>query len=376
MSSAWDLTHVERGDAVEPRRYEGPLVSSDSHVIEDPLLWKRRLPSSFGDDAPVFRDEAGPFQGQAGGFDASARLGEMATDGVSAEVLYPTLALSLFRLKDSSLQAACFRLYNDWLAEYCSVAPDRLIGIAALSCYDIGEAVRELFRAKSLGMRGAVIWQTPPEDLGFETDHYERLWAAAAEIQMPVSLHILTGFDWSQALSASLAGYELSSAEASDKDVRRGAYGFRGMTNYKLLGAANAVHDLIVSGALQRHPGLRIVLVENEVGWIPFVLDQWDKYFHRPQRFVTTIDRPPSEFFRRQMRATFFNDHPGAMQFSWWGADVCMWSNDFPHPNSTWPHSRDVVSRDLGALEPDVQERLAWRTCAELYGLDSFLLQG
>ena len=185
---------------------------------------------------------------------------------------------------------------------------------------------------------------------------------------MPVSLHILTGYDWSRRTSTDIE--PLSDDERRDSEMRRSTYGFRGMTNYKLLAAANALHDVIISGALERHPQMRAVFVENEIGWIPFVLDQWDKYYERPQRYVKTITSSPSEIFERQVFATFFNDRPGARQLQWWGTGSCMWSSDYPHQNSTWPDSRDYVTRDLGALPPEAQADLAWRNCVELYGLE------
>ena len=64
-----------------------------------------------------------------GGYDPKERISEMETDGVSAEVLYPTLGLRLFSLESPEAQEACFRIYNDWLMEYCSIAPKRLVGI-------------------------------------------------------------------------------------------------------------------------------------------------------------------------------------------------------------------------------------------------------
>ena len=104
------------------------LISADSHVIEDSHFWKNRLPAAFKDQAPVFpdREVGGSFQAHPGGWDPNERVKEMAVDGVSGEVLYPSFAMNLFGLQDAALQEACFRVYNDWLLEYCSVAPDRL----------------------------------------------------------------------------------------------------------------------------------------------------------------------------------------------------------------------------------------------------------
>ena len=103
-----------------------------------------------------------------------ARVQEMEVDGVTREVLYPSLKLDLYGLTDAALQEACFRVYNDWIIEYCAVAPHRLTGLAAISSFDIDHAVQEMIRTRKAGLRGAVIWQAPPAELSFVTDHYVR----------------------------------------------------------------------------------------------------------------------------------------------------------------------------------------------------------
>ena len=350
----------------------GLLVSADSHVIEPSALWQDRLPARWRPDAPRFPRGAGPFEAHPGAWDPIVRQGAMEEDGVSAEVLYPTLALNLFHLEDAPLQEACFRVYNDWIAEYCAVAPERLIGIGAISTYDIDHAVAELERCRVLGLRGAIVWQLPPESMAFYTDHYERFWAAAQELAMPVSLHILTGHDWSRRVSNDV----LTGVTASfDEKTAMGEYGMRGIVNYKLLSAMQSLHDIVISGVLERFPALKLVLVETEIGWLPFALSQWDKYFSRTQRIVDTIPRAPSEYFERQVFATFFNDHPGTRQLSWWGAGNCMWSNDFPHPNSTWPDSAKVIERDLADLPAANLRKLLHENCARLYNLDLAAVQ-
>src|SRR5260370_39856638 len=114
------------------------LISADSHIIEDPHFWENRLPAAFKDQAPVFpeREVGGLFQAHAGGWDPHERVKEMAVDGVSGEVLYPSFAMNLFGLQDAALQEACFRVYNDCILEDCSVPPDRLHGLPSLSTSD------------------------------------------------------------------------------------------------------------------------------------------------------------------------------------------------------------------------------------------------
>jgi predicted TIM-barrel fold metal-dependent hydrolase len=335
------------------------LISADSHVDEAGDLWVSRLAAKFGDAAPRFADNraaigSGRFEQKTGGRDPNERLKEMATDGVSAEVLYPTLGLRLFGLDDAELQEACFRVYNDWLLDYCSVALDRLLGIACISAYNIDHAVAEMERCRKAGMVGGLVWQAPHPDVPLYSDHYNKLWAAAQDLEMPISFHILTGHNYSK----------------GGPGTRRGAESYRGSVNLKAFDAITALFDLIFYGVLDRHPRLKIVMVENEIGWIPFFLQQWDYYFRRfHETNPPPIDRLPSEYFYRQVYATFFDDAVGGHNFNWWGLDNCMWSNDYPHPNSTWPHSREVIARDLGHLKAEDRVKLVCDNVAALYGL-------
>lgn len=329
------------------------LISADSHVMEDPELWVKRLPTTFQDRAPRFPARTDFNSDIQGGWDPNARVGEMATDGVSAEVLYATLGLILYKLEDPALQEACFRVYNDWLAEYCSVAPDRLVGVPLIPAYDIDVAVRELERAHGRGLKGCMVWQAPPKgpEYSFRGRHYDPLWAAAQDLNMPVSLHIVTGF-----------GFDIGQLKGLDR--------IHGAVNQKLMDAMDALFDLVYSGVMERFPRLKFVVVENEIGWAPFVVDQFDKYYRRwGAQLNVPISMPPSDYIKRQVFFTFFFDQVGGRQLAWWGEDNCMWSNDFPHPNSTWPNSRQVIARDLGHLAPASVTKLVRTNVARLYDI-------
>jgi uncharacterized protein len=329
------------------------LISADSHVMEPHDLWTKALGSRFGDQAPAFKPlKVGEgFQHHPGGHDPRERIKEMAQDGVSAEVLYPTLGLSLFGLDDAALQEACFETYNDWLIEYCQVNFERLVGIAAIPVYDVAKGVKELERCREAGLRGAIIWEAPHASLPFYSDHYLPLWEAAQKLEMPISLHILTGHNYS-------------------KNGMRpdGVEHYRGSVNLKLADAANAVFDLVFYGILNRYPELKVVMVEHEISWLPFLEQQWDYYYRRFKAVnPPPIDREPSEYIHRQVYATFFNDAVGGKNLGWWGHDNCMWSNDFPHENSTWPRSREVIARDLGNLPDDVRAKVVRENVLRLY---------
>ena len=335
------------------------LISSDSHVMEPPDTLVERVDAPFRERAPRFPQlKVGEsFQTHPGGSDPNCRVQEMEVDGLSAEVLYPTYLLPQFAMDDARLQEACFRAYNNWLIDYCKVAPKRLIGIAAISVYDIDEAVKELNRCAKAGMKGSIIWQAPPADLPFHSDHYNKFWAASQDLNMPVNLHILTGH-----------GYHKQTVFGNN---RQGVEHYRGSVNLKLREITDALFELIFYGVLDRYPGLKLVSVENEIGWMPFMLQQWDYYYRRFRGSnPPPIDKDPSEYFRRQIYATFFRDTVAGHNFEWWGHDNAMWSNDYPHGNSTWPESRKYIERDLGHLPPDVRKKLLCTNVAGLYGME------
>ena len=367
---------------------EQSIISSDSHVIEVPDLWEKGLPQSLRDRAPkVYFDEkrdawmfgspevqaqavgalfmaggrpeevesyrrAGFSVARPGGWDPIMRMGDMKTDGVAAEVLYPSLGLGLYCITDAPFQEAIFRAYNDWIIDYCQKVPERLYGIALISMYDIDHAIAEMERCKKAGIVGTMIWQVPDPKLPFTSEHYERFWAASQDLELPVHLHILTGF-----------------GESMNRQTASGIQRFRiGTKQHREI--EDALFDIIFSGVLERYPKMKIVSVENEVGWIPFWLGQCDKGFKRHRhREKIDIDKLPSEYFYRQVFATFFNDHVGGKLFSWWGTDNCMWSNDYPHQNSTWPNSRAVIERDLDHLPAADRDKLLNTNVRKLYNL-------
>ena len=334
----------------EPTAQKEMLISADSHVHEPHDLWVKRLPDAFRDRAPTFPERAG---GHPGGYDPHKRLEEMSTDGVSLEVLYATRGMPLFRILEPAFQEACFRIFNDWLSEYCQVAPNRLFGIALIPLYDVEHGIQELERCRTAGLRGAMIWQNPPENLPFRSDHYERFWAAAQDMEMPVSLHILTGHGYMARAGA-----------------REGIEHVRSSVNTKLNEVMDSLYDLMFYGALDRYPRLKVVLVENEIGWIPWTLQQWDFYLSKGRgKEESKLERRPPEYLADQLFATFFNDPLGMRYLETWGGDACMWSNDFPHGNSTWPHSREVIAEHLGHLSPEVRTKVLSGNVSRLYNI-------
>jgi predicted TIM-barrel fold metal-dependent hydrolase len=373
------------------------LISADSHVNEPAGLWLERIDRKFRERAPRIVDNlpgrppgsylvledippvhvsqglgAGKtaeelpqfFQSstyrdaRAGGWDPAERLKDMALDGVEAEVLYTTLGFRQFWLKDAELQRACFRVYNDWLAEYCAYAPRKLTGMALISLYDIDEAIRALRLCRRQGLKGAMIWASPPEERSYADPMYDRFWAEAQELDMPLSLHAVTGMGReSQALR--VMGREVKPVDRYIQSVTLGDEVKRSLT------------VLIFSGVLERFPGLKIVSAENEVSWLPFVIQRWDQTFeHYRHLYPSPLKMRPSEYFSRQIYATFIDDAFGVRNRHQVGVEHIMWSSNYPHTQSTWPHSQEIIARDFADVPEDEKLKIVRENVRRLYGLD------
>ena len=237
------------------------LISTDSHVAEPGDLWKKNLPERLSKNIPTVKIGL-PIPGATNPKD---RLGDMDIDGLEAEVLFPNNGMALFGLDDIETQVEGFRVYNDWLADYCKEDPKRLFGIPCVSVYDIDGAIKEMHRGLDMGLKGVMVWQVPDPKLPFMSDHYDRLWAAAAEANAPVVCHILTGHSYAKDFHARPKGNER----------------VRNAVNRKTDDTVNTLFDFIFSGAFDRHPNLKLLLSESEVGFVPFMLQQWDYYFER-----------------------------------------------------------------------------------------------
>jgi predicted TIM-barrel fold metal-dependent hydrolase len=331
-----------------------PLISTDSHVMEPADVWDALPPKHKEPVLEVLGRVGFKRTGlPQGARDPQARLIDQDQDGIEAEVLFPNDGMVFFGMDDHAAQAAAFRVYNDWIADFCKVAPERYFGIPCLSVYDIDAAVKELHRSLDVGLTGAMIWQVPDPALPFTSAHYDPLWAACAEAGAPVHMHILTGHSYSR-FQKSLTGFER----------------IRHSVNVKTNDTIEQLYALMFSGVFTRHPKLKVVLAESECGWLPFILQQWDYYFERFRKSQDLgVDRHPSGIFFDHVYCTWLEDYSGTRQFTWWGQDNLMWSNDYPHPNMTFPRSRENVVGHIGNLPKEIQLKLIRENAIRLYGL-------
>ena len=362
------------------------IISADSHMVEPPDLWLERLDKKFRDRAPrvffekdkeawffgnselppfpcaslyaagktpeeyVEHQKAGFEAAREGGWDPAERIKDMEMDGVSGEVLYTSLGCTLFWLEDAALQEACFRVYNDWLAAFVSHAPERFAGLALISMWNVDNAVKELERSRKRGLKGAMVWSSPPAGRAFAAAEYDRFWSAAEDLAMPISLHIITG----RRESALLADHSMTIYQR-----RMGL----------LAEIQRSLTDILFSGLLERFSRLKLVSAENDIGWIAYFLQRADKFYHR-MRYThpTELTMAPSEYFKRQVFATFMTDPVGTMILDHLGANNFLWSSDYPHQASTWPNSRDIIARDFANVPAETKQKIVHDNCATLYG--------
>jgi predicted TIM-barrel fold metal-dependent hydrolase len=290
---------------------------------------------------------------RAGGWDPVARLDDMDTDGIAAEVLYPSVGMTLAQSKDREYQLACIRAYNDWLVEYCAGGKGRLVGLALIPTIDPEAAVAEIERTHANGLRGAMV-PGMPADGHYAEPRFDPMWAAFAERRWPVSFHILTG--------------------AMGGDPTLGS-GLGMLTVMSVVHQVQQTLALLMFGhVFDRHPDLRVVSAEHDAGWVAhfaYRLDQmWDRHHGWLGRKSQGMQRQPSEYLQSNVWYTFQKDPVAVETRQRVGVDRLLWASDYPHSDSTWPHSQKVIERDFAGVPADDLAAILAGNAMALYGLD------
>jgi predicted TIM-barrel fold metal-dependent hydrolase len=363
------------------------IISSDSHVCEPEGAYDDIDPK-FRDDRPVFvqHEALGPcFQVpdlampvplsminaagrkpediqnfslqwedlEAGGWDAKERLVAQDRDGIYAEVIYPSVGMVLCLHPDIDYKKACFDAYNRWLAGFCETDPQRLIGVGQAAIRSIEEGVKELQTIKSMGFRSVMI---PGEPHVEDYDHpcYAPFWEAAVDLELPVSFHILT-------------------SKADDLASNRRGRGPRINAFMQLVrGNQDIMGMLCFGGVFERHPDLKVVCVEADAGWVPHFTYRMDHAYRRHRFWMQTgaISRPPSEYFYENIYVTYQDDYSATHNADDRLLRRVMWANDFPHSDSTWPWSQEVLTKLVSELPQEKRDWILHDNVAELYQLD------
>jgi predicted TIM-barrel fold metal-dependent hydrolase len=393
------------------------IIDADAHVTEPADTWTERLSATkWGDKVPHVRSMPNPLaaateaQGEGGArqfqvwfsgdkfiapaaasanagwpepfpshpptyddaipaaYDASARVKELDAAGIQAQVLYGNVGgfgAQVFReMDDQELALACVRAYNDFLADWASVAPDRLIPIASVPYWNIEEAAKEIERAAGLGHRG-MTFPGAPQDWSspwMADPVWDPIWRAAQDCGLPISFHSGSG--------------NFTANFQPDRVAHEGiAAAYVRSTAAIFLDSAQQACDLVMSGVLHRFPELKFVVVEAGVGWVPFVLDTLD-YFYETHSGAVRASRPdlelkPSEYFRRQVYVCGLFAHqetadPSVIDRI--GDDHVLFETDFPHTGAVFGADvRRLADQNLAALTEQSRARILSGNAAELY---------
>lgn len=369
----------------------GPLRSADSHIIEPAGLWQDRVDKKFRDRAPRVvngidgmrgrlegewmlceglgpqrvagfaaadvedpklrktADERGYKDLRPGAWDPVERLKDQDIDGVVFEVLYPSMALSMFGIPDAELQRIVFAAYNDWIADFASYDRKRLLGVGLICVDEVKEAVAELERIARLELGGAMIAVDPGRP-NYASKRYDPIWAAASDLNLPLSMHIFTG--------RSGPGYD--------------RLPFLMMWMGQAHPVQLSIAAMLVSGVFERFPNLKVISVENDIGWIPHFLYRLEEAFEQ-FRYLVDYQSPetPIDYFHKNLWFTFQDDPIGVQHLEKIGANQVLWGSDYPHGDSTWPHSREIVERNFSSISSDYLQQVTYENLTQLYRFDA-----
>jgi predicted TIM-barrel fold metal-dependent hydrolase len=329
------------------------LISGDSHVNEPRNLWRDNLPKSLTAMSGIRPGEDGSWDlfladgtmAQASDPDAEAarmvyadpahRFEVMREEGIVGECVYPTVGLYTWALTDPDAGAASCRVYNEWIADQLGGSP-RFKCAGLIPTWRIEDAVTEVGRIVDANLGSIMLPAVATPD--WNHPNWSPLWSAIEESGLPAVIHQGTGH--------SMFFYRGKGA------------GVANLFATQSMGARCAAL-LATSGVLASHPGLHVVFVEYNAGWLAWTMQTLDFYTNAFSRYGTVTDskwvnrdlpEPPSHYLRHQVHATFQDDPIAISNASYTGTDPLIWGSDYPHEEGTYPHSRDTVKRLAGGL--------------------------
>ena len=371
------------------------VVDADGHVCEPPDLWTAGLPAKHRERALRLRwneatgyDEAWVedwcitdrglvglgnagtsfealgkgrryVDGNPAGFSAGERLRVLDAEGIDVAVLYGGLALSLPAIHDPELAVASCRVYNDWIAEFCRVDPRRLAGVAALPLQDPQAAAREARRAVTeLGLRGVFCRPNPlnPDARLLHDPAHEPVWDELEQLGIPLTFHPAGLWD--------MPGTSRAMHQFMAPGTHHAVILF--FDNYMTLA------NLVFAGVLERHPGLKVAVLECGGGWIAHWMDRLDEFTESYGWQLGHLQLKPSEYFLRQGYISF---DPGERTMGalspFIGTQSMIWASDFPHSDAKYPGVVRELREHSADLPAEARANLLGRNAMRLYGLRS-----
>ena len=373
------------------------LVSVDDHIIEPREMFDAHIPERFRDRAPrVLTDDEGSeywlFEGERaaymglnavagcppeeyglnptrydqmrkGCFDVDERVRDMNANGVLGSLNFPTFPHfcgQLFaRQQDKELSLAVVRAYNDWhIDEWCGAHPGRFIPCGITPYWDPDLMAEEVGRIAEKGCH-AVTFSENPEKLGhpsLHSDHWDPFWNACQDSETVVCLHIGS--------SSSL----LLTATDAPADV---------MISITPMNSFLALNDLMWTSIFKKFPRIKIAMSEGGIGWIPYALERMD-YVYEHHHSWTGADfggRRPSDVYRDHIVTCFIDDASGLELRHRVGVDSITWECDYPHSDSTWPHSPELLSKSLNGIPDDEVDKMTHLNAMRVFKFDPFAVR-
>ena len=276
-------------------------------------------------------------------------------------------------MRDPAFVLDCHRAYNDWIAEFCAYAPDRLFAAAAVPLQDIDLAVAEAHargrRARAegdlhplVGLRRRPAVQPPV---------YDPFWAACQELGVPIGLHPATHTD----LPNAARKFNLIRQSADITEANKVADDVVGGTAMSI--AVGAPVDAIVSlgrllmgGVCERFPELKLLILESGGGWAASILERMDEEIEANPQESRWLTMRPSEYFRRQCWISFEPNDPTLPRLAdLIGEDRIIWASDFPHSDAVYPGSVKALEDTIAPLSDTVKDQIRGRNAVAAYGL-------
>ncbi len=352
------MRHVGGGTYEQTFDPDGP--QADCWVYEDLVYIHKRHVAAVGFDrddmtmSPMTYDEMRP-----GCYEPKARVDDMELNWVEASLSFPSFprfcGQTFLEAKDRELAEACVYAYNDWMVdEWCGDSGGRLIPLPIIPLWDAELAAAEVRRNAARGAR-AVCFSEIPAVLGLPSIHtgdWDPFFTVCAETGTVVCMHI-----------GSSSKMPATSADAPVAVAATLSFG----------NAMSSLTDFLFSGVLVRFPDLKLAYSEGQIGWIPYILERADDVWleHRAWGGVRDIvPEPPSTYYYRQVFGCFFRDRHGIESLETVGVDNTTFETDYPHTDSTWPHTKKVAQELMAGLPDDVVHKLVRGNAIRMLELD------
>jgi predicted TIM-barrel fold metal-dependent hydrolase len=357
--------------------------SGDSHFIEPADLWQSRLPKRLAElvprtekdpdgrwetiyvDGRTFRRQLPSVAQQefmqatvaaAGSRDVDKRLADLNAEGIWAELVFPSLGMWSSSFRTPELLREAMRVSNDWAKEAIQDYSPRLIPTGQVSTLDIHDAVDELKRCGDLGFRAVFLPVTPhAAQKDYNHDEWEPFWSAAEEVGIVIAFHIGTEpIDFAGGGSIGVThhgpgGAVLNYAETS-------------------FGGQRAVTKLVASGALDRHPNLKVLVSEGGATWVPFIADRMEEGYRQHAIMVRPkLTRSPREIIYSQVYASFQHDGSAIAAMTAMGYRNVLWGSDYPHIEGTFGHTQQTLHKLFDGVDQEVKDRIMFGAFNELF---------